>query len=272
MRSAVHSHDASALRPASRRARSLRAVLVAAGVALLAAAAVSARGLDVRERSILPSGSTGVVVLDLSLSILDVDYSRLRAALRHLVEADAPVGLVVFSDAPYELLPPGTPARELVPVIRLLEPRAGSTPVNPWTEQFRAGTRISAALVLARDMLDRDGVEDGSILLISDLETAPEDLQALIRALQSLRERSIALRIVPLSTSREARSTVESVAGPEAFAPAEAFEGDVRRALGLEGGGALPTGLLVLGGLFLVVLALHERLAGRLGLPGGARP
>ena len=269
MRSAVHSHDAGALRRAARRARLLRAVLVAAGVSLLAAAAVSARGLDVRERSILPSGSTGVVVLDLSLSILDVDYGRLRAALRHLIEADAPVGLVVFSDAPYELLPPGTPARELRPVIRLLEPRGGKTPANPWAEQFRAGTRISAALTLARDMLERDRVEDGSILLVSDLETAPEDLQALIRTLQSLRDRSITLRIVPLSTSGEARRTVESVAGPEAFAPAAAFDGDVRRVLGLEGSGGIPTGLLALGGLLLVVLALHERFAGRLALPRG---
>lgn len=267
MRSAVHSHDAGALRAASRRARILRAVLAAAAVASLAGAAASARGLDVRERSILPSGSTGVVVLDLSLSILDPDYRRLRGALRHLIEADAPVGLVIFSDAPYELLPPGTPARELEPVIRLLTPTGSEAPVNPWTEQFRAGTRISTALVLARDMLERDGVEDGSILLISDLETAPEDLQALIRTLESLRARSIPLRVVPLSASGEARRTVETVLGAEAFAPAGAFEGDVARSLGIEGRGGTPAGLLALGGLFLALLALHERFAGRLGLP-----
>ena len=56
---------------ARRRTFVIRVGLVFASVALLAAAAASARGLDVRERGFLPRGSTGVVVLDLSLSISD---------------------------------------------------------------------------------------------------------------------------------------------------------------------------------------------------------
>lgn len=266
-RAAIDSNDTAALRRASRRARLLRAVLAATAVASLAAAAASARGLDVRERSILPDGSTGVVVLDLSLSILDEDYRRLRGALRHLVAANAPIGLVVFSDAPYELLPPGTPARELRPVIRLLTPSGSGARVNPWSEQFRAGTRISESLLLAGEMLERDGTKEGSILLVSDLETAPEDLQALVRALQGLRAKSIPLRIVPLSASRESRQTFEAVLGPEVFAPPSAFEGDVIRAAALEGRNGVPAVFFVLVGLFFAALAAHERFAARLGLP-----
>ena len=86
---------------------------------LVAGAAWSTRDLETRERSLLPSGTTGVVVIDLSLSITDNDYDTLRGVFRRLIEEDASIGLVVFSDVSYELLPPGTPASQLRPVLRL---------------------------------------------------------------------------------------------------------------------------------------------------------
>jgi hypothetical protein len=266
-RAAVDTQDLSALRRATRRARLLRTLLAVGALVSLAFAAASARGADVRVRSILPSGSTGVVVLDLSLSIQDTDYRRLRGALRHLIAADAPVGLVIFSDAPYELLPPGTPARELRPIIRLLTPPERGQPVNPWSDAFRAGTRISSALLLARQMLERDRVRNGSILLISDLETAPEDLQALLRALGDLRAAAIPVRIVPLSAGREALQNVRAVLGEEVFAPPTAFEGEQGQPVRIASGGALPVLLIALGALCLAALGAHERLAGRLAVP-----
>jgi len=272
-RRGIDTHDAGALRRARLRARLVRGLLAVAALAALAVAAASARGADVRVRSVLPSGSTGVVVLDLSLSIQDVDYRRLRGTLRHLIQAEAPVGLVVFSDSPYELLPPGTPARELRPIIRLLEPSVRGQPVNPWSDAFRAGTRVSSALLLARRMLERDRVSNGSILLLSDLETAPEDLQALLRTLSDLRAADIEVRIVPLSAGREALMNVRSVLGEEAFAPPEAFEVTPGEPVRLGGGGVLPVALIGLGALCLAALGAHERLAGRLAIPrpGGAR-
>jgi hypothetical protein len=266
-RAAVDTHDVSAFRRATLRARALRTLLAAGALASLAFAAASARGADVRVRSILPSGSTGVVVLDLSLSIQDTDYRRLRGALRHLIAANAPVGLVIFSDAPYELLPPGTPARELQPIIRLLTPPERGQPVNPWSDAFRAGTRISSALLLARQMLERDHVRNGSILLLSDLETAPEDLDALLRSLSELRTSSISLRIVPLSAGREALQNVRSILGEGVFAPPSAFEGEPGRPVRIAGGGTLPVLLIALGALCLAALGAHERFAGRLAVP-----
>jgi hypothetical protein len=264
---AVDTQDLSALRRATLRARLLRTLLAVGALVSLAFAAASARGADVRVRSILPSGSTGVVVLDLSLSIQDTDYRRLRGALRHLIAADAPVGLVIFSDAPYELLPPGTPARELRPIIRLLTPPERGQPVNPWSDAFRAGTRISSALLLARQMLERDKVRSGSILLLSDLETAPEDLEALLRTLSELRASTIPVRIVPLSAGREALQNVRSLLGEEAFAPPTAFEGEPGRPVQIASGGVLPGLLIALGALCLAALGAHERLAGRLAVP-----
>ena len=182
--SGVDTHDVGAFPTAAWRARILRIAFALAAVMLVAGAAWSTRGLETREHGLLPSGRTGVVVVDLSLSITDSDYDTLRGAFRRLIAEDASIGLVVFSDVSYELLPPGTPASQLRPVLRLLVPPRLGQPVNPWTQTFRAGTQISAALVLARTMLERDGVKDGSILLVSDLETAPDDLPPLTRAIE----------------------------------------------------------------------------------------
>lgn len=265
----VDSHDAVVLRGNARRTLAVRVALGAAAVLLLAAAVASARGLQVEERTILPSASTGVVVLDLSLSISDGDYRLVREALQRLIDADARIGLVVFSDAPYELLPPGTPARELRPILPLLQPpRPGRLP-NPWVETFRSGTRISWALDLAGEMLARERVANGSVLLLSDLQTAPDDVAALTRSAENLRRRSIPIQIVPLSPLSDGRLLFGQLLGEDAFvAPTQPGSGP--RTLRTLDPLGLPVLLLALGGVFLVVLALNERYTGRLALPRGS--
>jgi hypothetical protein len=265
-RQAVSSYDVGAMRRANWRARVLRWGLAAAAVALLGAAAESARGLDVRERSFLPPGSTGVVVLDLSLSIAERNYIDVRRAVRKLVATDAPVGLVIFSDTPYELLPPGTPASEMEPLLRLLEPSRSGPPINPWWQSFRAGTRISSALELARDMLVRDHVKDGFIVLVSDLETAPEDVETTTNTLQDLRAHSIDVRIVPIAPSSDGLRVFGQVLGRKAFAALPANPGK-ERLFESTVAGRLPTAVLVLAALVFLSLAAHERFAGRLALP-----
>ena len=265
-RSGISSHDVAALRGPVRRTIGIRLVLVIGALVLLAAAAASASNLETRERGLLPSGSTGVVVLDLSLSIADEDYLAVRRALRRLVADDAPIGLVVFSDVAYELLPPGTPASELRPMLRLLVPPALGPPVNPWSQTFRAGTRISSALALAQEMLERDGVENGSILLVSDLETAPDDVPQLARTIAGLQRSSISLRVVPLAPSSDARLIFRGLLDEDAFAVPFGSDTD-RLPLSSEARSRLPIGLFVLGGLLFVALAAHERFGGRLALP-----
>ena len=265
----MDSHDVRTFPAAVWRARVLRLVFGAAAVALVVAAAASARNLESREAGLLPSGRTGVVVVDLSLSIADEDYNAVRRALRRLIAEDASIGLVVFSDVAYELLPPGTPASQLEPMLRLLVPPRLGPAVNPWTGTFRSGTQISTALELAKGMLERDGVESGSILLVSDLETAPDDVPALAGTIASLRKSDIDLRVSALAPSSDARLLFEDFLQEGAFVAPSIIGEEL--ATGSEAASVLPVTLLVLGAFFFVALAAHERFAGRLAITGASR-
>jgi hypothetical protein len=265
-RTVVDSHDTDALRAASIRTRVVRIALALAAVALLAAAAASARSLEVQPKGLLPTGTTGVVIVDLSLSIGDENLQDVRKALRRVVDANEPIGLVVFSDVPYELLPPGTPAKELKPILRLLAPERGQLSY-PWQQAYRAGTRISEALQLAGDILKRDRISPGSILLLSDLDTAPDDYDRLARTLQSLK-REVRVRVVPLSPTSDGRNLFGGALGESAFLETSELSAEAPDAeTGIRGG--TPIWLLVFGGLCFAALAAHERFGTRLALPRG---
>jgi hypothetical protein len=263
----VDTHDVAAFRRVVNRTGVVRLALAGGALALVLAAAASARDPETTESALIPQDTVGVVVLDLSLSITDDDYARIRRTLRRLVAEEASIGLVVFSDVPYELLPPGTPAAELRPFLRLLvAPRLGPVQ-NPWTLSFRAGTRISVALDLAKSILERDEVAAGSILLVSDLETAPDDVPALARTIGEIDRAGIRLRVSPLAPSSEALSLFEGLLEEDAIAGfAQQSPGSDEPDAG-PAGVAIPTSLLVLGALALLLLAAHERLAARLALP-----
>jgi von Willebrand factor type A domain len=267
---AIPSPDARRFRRPWLRTTVVRGVLVLLACGLLAAAFLSARTLEPRSSELTPGGRSGVVVIDVSLSIVTRDYAQVRSVLERLIRADNPMGLVIFSDAAYELLPPRTPARELRPLLRFFTLRDNQLPPNPWTPSFQAGTRISTAIQMAQDMIVRDGVSPASILLISDLESAPTDYTALGKTLSRIRQSSTTMRVFPLSASSEARSLFEGLVGADAFVdPVEPNAGEVP-SLDVSLRGELPLWLLLTGGLALVVLALHERFGGRLALPSGA--
>jgi hypothetical protein len=265
-RRGVDLHDSRAFTGATWRARILQLVFGGAAVALVLAAVSSASDLEASPPGLIPNGTTGVVVVDLSLSIEDEDYRAVRSAFRKLIADDASIGLVVFSDIPYELLPPGTPASELRPMLRLLVPPKLGPPVNPWSIQFRAGTKVSAGLQLARDMLRRDGITAGSILLVSDLETAPDDVPALSRIVEEIRRSDIQLRAFALAPSSDARLIFGGLLQEGAFtlAPSASEKAEPEEA-------AVPvsTSLLLLGALLFVALAAYQRFGSRLALTSG---
>jgi hypothetical protein len=266
-RPAVSSGDTRSFRRAALRTGGIRWILVASALGLLAAAFVFARGLEEQQSGLVPPGSSTVLVLDVSLSISEPDFRRSRRLVERLVGSRTPVGLVVFSDVPYELLPPGTPARELRPMLRFLTPIGSHLPPNPWTTSFSQGTRISASLELAREMLRRDRVKDGSILLASDLQTAPTDYGDLGRSLARLRRSGIPIRVLPLSPSSDGITLFERLIGPEVFLTSiEPSAGPVPQ-IKASLHGKTPLGILVAGSLLFLALALHERFAGRLTLP-----
>lgn len=265
-RVAIDTHDVAALRGVARRTRLVRFVLAAAAVAALVATVASARSLDVQRRTIVPNGSTGVIVVDVSLSIAN-SYGDVRRSLRNVVGGDAPVGLVVFSDVPYELLPPGTPASELEPILRVLTPPERGEQPTPWTQSFRGGTRISDALELAGQMLRREHVENGSILLISDLQTAPDDVADLTRTIESITSRGVSVRVVPIGALSDGRLLFGRLLGRDAFSEPTRSLDNTPRPLRSADSAGLPVGLLTLAALFFLALAAHERYSSRLALP-----
>lgn len=268
--------QAVSLRPSVRRTALVSSLLGLLLVAAAIAVNVAARQGEPRRETLLPPGDSVVVVLDLSLSIPEVAYTRMRNAMRELAASDARVGLVVFSDIAYEVMPTGAPASELRPVLDYLTPVPGEIneqtggplyAADPWTGGFRGGTRISVALDRARDMIQREG-NAGSILLISDLDTADVDAEPLGRSLARLRQAEIPLRIVPLYPLPENAAYFAAQAGREAFS-------DWNRFFAAGGVGSPaepprakpPLGLIVTGIILLLALALNELRCRRLDLP-----
>jgi hypothetical protein len=271
--------EAARLRPAAKRTALAAAVLaVLIGVIALAVVLAARQGQPERT-SLLPKGESVVVVLDLSLSIPEVAYERMRNAMNELAVSDARVGLVIFSDSAYEMLPTGSPTSELKPVLRYLTPVPGEIndrtggPLylpDPWSDGFRGGTRISAAIDTAREVIEREGGA-GSILLISDLDTADNDGDPLAQALVRLRQAKIPMRIVPLYPLDENRAYFANQVGPEAFSDWNRFFTSGAIARGFEPPSARPPVALVVGGvLLLLVLGVNELRCRRLDLPGRA--
>lgn len=265
----VPSGDLRELRHPARRTRAIRLALALALTGLLAGA-VAAAGTERTRSDIVPSGRTSVLAVDLSKSVVDQDLLTVGETMRRLIESDTPTGLVVFSDVAYEVLPPGSSPRGLEPLLRFFLSQ-GAAPPNPWQATFRGGTRISDALKLARDMLARGNLEDGSIVLLSDLETAPSDFAVLTQTLADLRHDKVALRVVPLRPTDRGRELFGSVLGDRAILPTPTEAGTSETAVSRTLHGSFPVALILLGGLLLLGLAANERWCTRLTLPTRAK-
>jgi hypothetical protein len=258
---AIPASEHARLRPSARRTTFMRIGLASGLAVLLAAVVLVARQYDVRHAPLVASGPSGIVVLDLSASVFEGGF---EATVRKLVETDERAGLVVFSDAAYELLPPGSSGREFQPLLRFFRAsESGFLPPNPW-DRFRAGTRISEGLKAAREALLREG-GPGKIVLLSDLEVLPDEVQRLVAVFADLRQDGFDVEIVPLAPREEQRRLIELFVGGDAFLPQPASgEEAVKR----RGEDRLTTGLpwlfLFVGLGLVLVLSTNERLLTRL--------
>ena len=147
-----------------------------------------------------------------------------------------------------------------------MKPGMSKSSLHELREVVAAGQYAIDSHELAGDMLERDKVDNGFIVLVSDLETAPEDVEAMSRTVQDLQRKSVDMRVVPISASSDGLRLYQGLLGPKAFASLPGGGGEERRFENAVGSG-LPTGLLVLGALLFALLALHERFSGRLALP-----
>jgi hypothetical protein len=264
--------SAAGLEPAIRLHRVLRLALGLLLVGLAVGALVLAIGRDGGGERFLPTDAGGVVVLDVSTSIGSDVSSQIHDVLGEAARSDDRFGLILFSDTAYEALPPGTPSRELEPFRRFFDPLASGAPgafaFTPWSIFFTGGTKISSGLRLAREVLERDRIRDGGVVLVSDLEDDQEDYAPLAETLIGYRRDGVPLRVVGLAPAPADRALFEQLL--PAGAVAEAARSGGREPADLTRSGT-PTGLVLVALLALVALAANELWCGRLAWKPAAR-
>jgi von Willebrand factor type A domain len=219
--------------------------------ALVAAFLVTDR--DRSDVAALESGRSPVIALDVSWSVSSDKSKQIERTLSGFAESGRRLGLVFFSDTAYEALPIGTPSEALRPFLRFFQ--GGEN--DPWRATFSAGTRISAALNLARRMLKQAHAAEGSVVLISDLDDSPADEVELARTLVTYQREKIPVRMIAVSALPQ---------DVQFFRDALRSVGTVSQADRSTGGGgpSFPTLLVVLVGLIALALALNEQALGAL--------
>jgi von Willebrand factor type A domain len=273
-KSSVALADLGELHPRSQRTALVRVVLALALVGTLALLFHVARSAGAGRAAVFPQGtSTGVVTLDMSASISGPTYARVATTLRGIVNANQSIGLVMFSDTAYELLPPNSPPGALLQFIPFFTPQRyyGGTPVfaqSPW-DTFSGGTRTATGLEMARRALLRAKVRHGAVLLVSDLDDASSDLGALSNEALLLRTQHIPVRIVPLFAAAADIRLFAALFGQNAFVDPSVFTHTAKRHAAPVAAPE-PWMLLLLGGVFVVLLAGNERWNGRLEVKGAA--
>src|SRR5207253_7603491 len=143
--------DRPRLRFAARRTSVIRVLLALLLAGTLALLFVVARSAGAGRAAVFPEGTnTGIVALDMSASISGPTFARVATTLRGIVDANQSIGLVMFSDSAYELLPPNSPPGALLQFIPFFTPLRyyGGTPIfgqTPW-DTFSGGTRVGPGL------------------------------------------------------------------------------------------------------------------------------
>jgi hypothetical protein len=270
--SAVALGDLEELHTHSQRTALVRVVLTLALVGTLALLFHVARSAGAGRAAVFPEGtSTGVIALDMSASISGPTYARVATTLRGVVNANQSIGLVMFSDSAYELLPPNSPPGALLQFIPFFTPLRyyGGTPVfaqTPW-DTFSGGTKAAAGLDMARKALIRAKVQHGAILIVSDLDDASSDQGALANEALILRTEHIPVRIVPLFAAAVDVRLFAALFGQDAFVDPSVFTHTAKRHAASVAAPE-PWELLLFGGLLIVLLAGNERWNGRLEVEG----
>ncbi len=221
----------------------IRFGLAAVALVLFAVALVATFSLDTRSTSYFARGGGGIVVTDFSKSIDAPSYERTAQVLRTLANSDQRLGLVGFADDAYEMLPPGTRGDEV--------------------RNLLGGTNIGEGLQVARQMIERDRIRPGSVLLISDLADSTTDLPLLTDEVGRYRDEGIRLRVVALFPQQANLAYFTGIAGPDALLTrGELLENSrVVESRSLVGG--FPVWLFLAAALLMLVLAANERLGRR---------
>ena len=267
-RGATRLGDLAQLTLPAQRTTLVRVGLALALAATLAGAMLLARTAGSGRAAVLPVGAkTGVLVLDVSASVAGPPFERVGTVVRGLAAANQAMGLVMFSDVGYELLPPNSPPSALQQFLRFFAPKSvqKGAPVfgqSPWG-QFSGGTRISTGLVAGLNALRRAHVTDGSLVLVSDLNDSQDDRDALVAVAQTLQQANVPIRIVPVNASPQNVEIFTHLFGAGVFVGTSAFrKASKQRVEPIVA--PSPWALIAVGLVFVGLLAANERLNARL--------
>jgi hypothetical protein len=266
-RGATRLGDLAQLTGPAQRTTVVRVGLALALAATLAGAILLARSAGSGRAAVLPVGAkTGVLVLDVSASVAGPPFERVGTVVKGLVAANQAMGLVMFSDVGYELLPPNSPPSALQQFIRFFAPKSVTRgqPVfgaSPWS-QFSGGTRISTGLVAGQQALRRAQVTDGSLVLMSDLNDSQNDHDPLVAEATALRQAHIPVRIVPVNASPQNVQLFVGLFGQNAFVGPQAFKKTSKQRVEPIAASS-PWALLAVGVVLVGLLAANERLNSR---------
>ncbi|MGH3053745.1 MAG: vWA domain-containing protein [Gaiellaceae bacterium] len=266
-RGATRLGDLTQLTAPAQRTTAVRVGLALALAATLAGAILLARSAGSGRAAVLPVGAkTGVLVLDVSASVAGPPFERVGSIVRGLVAANQAMGLVMFSDVGYELLPPNSPPSALQQFVRFFAPKSvqKGAPVfglSPWS-QFSGGTRISTGLVAGEEALRRAQVTDGSLVLMSDLNDAQDDRDPLVAEATALRRAHIPVRIVPVNASPQNVRFFAGLFGAGAFVGPQVFRRTSKQRVEPIRASS-PWALLAVGIVLVGLLAANERLNSR---------
>lgn len=260
--------DLPGLKLPAERTTVVRCALLLALAAALAGAVLLARGAGSGRAAVLPAGvRTGVVVIDMSASVAGPSRERIANVLHGLAAANQAMGLVMFSDSAYQLLPANSPVSALLGFERFFNPQSivhgrPSFGLTPWGD-FSGGTRISAGLATSYQALRHAHVTHGSLLLISDLDDSASDEEPLVAEAFALRKAHVPVRIVPLFASPANVRIFKTLFGSNALIPPSAFKTTSTRQV-QPIAASWPWGLLVVGAILVALLAANERFNTRL--------
>jgi hypothetical protein len=261
---AVPLADAPALWRYAGRTRQIRIALVSLLLVLFAASVLAAFRMHTQPTSYFTRGSNGIVALDLSASIDPVANAHLRTLLTTFANSDQRLGLVVFEEHAYEMLPPGTRGDQLRPMLRFFGNfLAGFGKQTPWSRGFLGGTTISEGLALARLEVRRAGGK-GSVLLISDLNDASSDLGTLSQEIGRYRRAGLPLRVLPLAPDEQSLAFFTSLVGPKAIVSDAVLRKNASVAERQAVVASFPLALVVLELVLLLGLAANEYVGRRL--------
>ena len=244
-----------------------RTTVVRVGLALALAATLSGaillgRSAGSGRPALLPEGrKTGVVVVDMSGSVSGGRFKAVAAVLRGLAVANQAMGLVMFSDSAYELLPPNSPTSSLLAFEHFFDPQAagnGEPPfgTTPW-DQFSAGTRISSGLSMGRQALLRAGVTHGALVLISDLADSSTDQQSLVAEASALKKAHIPVRIIPANATPANEAVFAALFGRSSFVRPSAYRTTVSEKI-QPVASSWPLALIFVGAVLVGLLATNE--------------